>query len=205
MADLASSLLREFEGYRDTPYWDVNAYRSGYGSDTTTNAAGQVIPIRQGMTVSRDDAERDLARRTQTEFMPRAISAVGERNWATLSPQQQAALVSITYNYGSLPSSVASAIASGDMNAATRAIEGLSGHNGGVNRSRRMREAAIFSGRENYGGSPNTTPTGNALTSVTPPPDTQNALAEIAPFQMIDMRQDPAAFMSRRRFQNALG
>ena len=207
MADLASSLLREFEGYRSTPYWDVNAYRSGYGSDTMTTADGTVMPIRQGMDVSRDDAERDLARRTQQEFMPRARSAVGEGRWANLSPQQQAALISITYNYGSLPGSVASAIASGDMAGATRAIEGLQGQNGGVNRDRRLREAAIFSGREAFGGSnqPNSQPMpGNALASVNAPP-APNALAEIQPYQMPDMAQDPRAFMSRRRYGNALG
>lgn len=138
-------LIREFEGFRETPYWDVNAHRTGYGSDTVTLADGRVVPVDPNTRVTREDAERDLERRVSQEFMPRAASAVGQDVWNTLSEPQRAALTSITYNYGSLPSSVARAVASGDMAAATQAIRALSSHNDGVNESRRNREADIFS------------------------------------------------------------
>ena len=36
----AFDLIKRFEGFRTTPYWDVNAYRTGYGSDTVTLADG---------------------------------------------------------------------------------------------------------------------------------------------------------------------
>ncbi len=143
--DATLNLIRQFEGYRDTPYWDVNAFRTGYGSDTVTMADGSVVPVTEGMRITREDAERDLARRVQSEFMPRAASAVGSA-WDTLSDQQKAALVSITYNYGSLPESVARAVSSGNFDAGAAAIRGLSSHNDGVNAKRRAQEADIFGG-----------------------------------------------------------
>lgn len=139
----ALDLIRQFEGYRDTPYWDVNAYRTGYGSDTVTMADGSVVPVSQGMQITRDDAERDLQRRVFGEFMPRAQAAAGAR-WAELSPAQQSVLTSLAYNYGSVPKAVAQAVqGGGDVVAA---INSLSSHNDGVNASRRAQEAAIYGG-----------------------------------------------------------
>jgi len=141
----SAALIRSFEGYRDKPYWDVNAHRVGYGSDTVTNPDGSVQKVQPGMQITRDQAELDLQRRISTEFQPRAASAVGE-NWAKLSPQAQAALTSVTYNYGSLPRSVAEAAQSGDPAKIAQAVEGLAGHNGGVNANRRMQEANLIRG-----------------------------------------------------------
>lgn len=142
-SDATLNLLREFEGFRETPYWDVNAYRTGYGSDTITTADGRVVPVAQGMSVSREDAERDLQRRVSNEFMPRAQKAAGAA-WDGLNENQRAALTSIAYNYGSIPGSVEAALQSGgDVSAA---IMGLSGHNDGVNAGRRQREAQLFGG-----------------------------------------------------------
>lgn len=144
--DPTLDLIREHEGFRETPYWDVNALRTGYGSDTVTLADGTVKPVVEGTVVSREDAERDLKRRVDTEFRPRVISAVGAETFANLSPNQQAALTSITYNYGSLPESVARAVQSGDMNAAAAAIDALGVHNDGINARRRRQEAELFAG-----------------------------------------------------------
>ena len=141
------SLIRDAEGYRENPYWDVNAYRAGYGSDTVTHEDGSVVPVRQGMTVDREAAERDLMRRVNTEFLPSAVNAVGQGRFNALDPNQQAALVSLPYNYGSGAwdgslSGVAEALRSGgDVKAA---IQSLASHNNGVNRNRRMREASYF-------------------------------------------------------------
>ena len=142
----AFSLIRSFEGFRESPYWDVNALRTGYGSDTVTMPDGSVQRVTDTTRVTREDAERDLARRVNTEFMPRAAAAVGADAFAALSAPQQAALASITYNYGSLPASVAEAARSGDPVATANAIRALGDHNEGVNRDRRNREADIFAG-----------------------------------------------------------
>jgi predicted RNA-binding protein YlxR (DUF448 family) len=55
-------------------------------------------------------------------------------------------LTSIAYNYGSLPNSVAEAARSGDQEKIAVAIEALGGHNDGVNRARRYKEAALVRG-----------------------------------------------------------
>lgn len=143
-----AAILRQFEGFRSTPYWDVNAYRVGYGSDTITRADGTVVKVTPGMSVSREDAERDLARRSK-EFEATAIGQVGPDAWAALAPNARSALTSVAYNYGSLPNSVVQAVKGGDVTAIANSVAGLQGHNDGVNRDRRLKEAAIISGATN--------------------------------------------------------
>lgn len=140
--DRTMQLLRDKEGFKSSTYWDVNAHRVGFGSDTITTADGKVRPVKQGDTVSRDDAERDLKRRTN-ESLASVQSAVGAEAFAKLNPNQQASLGSVTYNYGKLPDSVAAAVRTGDAEAIARSIEALQGHNDGVNRDRRLSEAAL--------------------------------------------------------------
>ena len=141
----AADFLRRREGFREAPYYDVNAYRAGFGSDTTTLADGTVVPVRQGMTVSREDAERDLARRIP-EFERRAAAAIGEERFAALPPNAQAALISIAYNYGTLPGRIREAARSGDLVALSQAVAGLAGDNQGVNAGRRREEATMIAG-----------------------------------------------------------
>lgn len=141
----AADFLRRREGFRESPYYDVNAFRAGYGSDTATLADGTVVPVRQGMTVSREDAERDLTRRIP-EFERRVVSAVGQDQYAALPPNAQAALISIAYNYGTLPGSIRAAARSGDPAALAQAVAGLAGDNEGVNAIRRREEAAMIAG-----------------------------------------------------------
>lgn len=142
----AKALLRKKEGFRSSPYWDVNAHRIGYGSDTVTYADGSVVKVRPGMKISRADAERDLDRRAR-EFAETAIKQVGRREWGALPPAAQAALTSVTYNYGKLPNSVANAVKTGNVEMVAAAVEGLKGHNNGVNADRRLAEAAMIRGQ----------------------------------------------------------
>jgi len=140
--DRTMQVLRDKEGFKSSTYWDVNAHRVGFGSDTITAADGSVRQVKQGDTVTRADAERDLQRRS-AEFLGGVKSSVGEEAFNKLNPNQQAALGSVAYNYGSLPPQVAAAARSGDTEALAKSIEGLQGHNGGVNASRRLSEAAL--------------------------------------------------------------
>ena len=141
-----AQMLRNSEGFREDPYWDVNAYRAGYGSSTYTTADGQVKTVQQGVKVSREDAERDLQRRITTEFMPKTKNAVGADIWDRMPPSAQAALTSITYNYGSLPSRVSRVVKStnGDLNAIADAVEALGSDDNGVNMRRRKEEADVI-------------------------------------------------------------
>jgi GH24 family phage-related lysozyme (muramidase) len=145
----ALSLIKQFEGFSNDPYWDVNAYRAGYGSDTVTRADGSIVPVRQGVTVSREDAERDLSRRVLTEFQPSARGAIGGDVFDQLTDGQRSVLTSLAYNYGTGAwaddlSGVVSAIQSRDREGTIAAIRALGAHNNGINAGRRNREADIF-------------------------------------------------------------
>lgn len=145
-SDKAVAILRKFEGFRDTPYMDVTKYRVGFGSDTVTLADGKVVPVQKGMKITREDAERDLQRRVG-EFQAQAAKDAGPA-WNNLTPDQQAALTSVAYNYGSLPKGVVAAIQTGDAGNIARSVQSLADHNKGVNYNRRMAEAAIIGGEQ---------------------------------------------------------
>ena len=76
-AAVGMDLTRKFEGFREKPYFDVNAQRVGYGSDTVTTPEGKVVPVTKSTTTTQKDAERDLRRRIETEFIPKAAAQVG--------------------------------------------------------------------------------------------------------------------------------
>lgn len=140
----AVSLIKGFEGYRDTPYWDVNAYRIGYGSDTVTLADGTVRKVAPGDRINQADADRDISRRVRDEFEPIVAKAVGSEALAGMSAAQRSALTSIAYNYGEIPDRLIPAIRSGNADSVAAAIRGLSADNGGINAKRREREAAVY-------------------------------------------------------------
>lgn len=146
VVEKSAALLRQFEGFIATPKWDVNAYRVGFGSDTITLSDGTIKKVTQGMAVSVADAQRDLTRRIG-EFQGRIVSQIGIDRWASFTDQQQAALTSIAYNYGSLPERIVGAVKAGSTESIVTAIKGLAGDNDGINRDRRNTEAAIFGGR----------------------------------------------------------
>lgn len=142
-ADIAASMLRKHEGFAPDAYWDVNAYRAGYGSDTVTRADGSVERVTKDTKVTRADAERDLARRLK-EFQKQLANEVGMDNWNALNEQTKAALTSVGYNYGSFKNlkNLRAAIATRDTNKIADAVAQLQNHNAGVNRKRRLIEAA---------------------------------------------------------------
>lgn len=138
-----ASLLRELEGFKEESYYDVNAFRAGYGSDTYTTASGEVIPVTETSRVSLEDAERDLDRRIRTEFGQRAKAAAGDA-WDSYNPMQKAALTSIVYNYGNIPERISGAVRSGNPRRVSEAIQTLRGDNDGINSRRRLKEAEMM-------------------------------------------------------------
>ncbi len=145
----STDLLKQLEGYSSTAYWDVNAYRTGYGSDTYTTADGVVHKVTKDSVITREDAERDLARRTSI-FANSARNSVGASTWDSLPTSAQAALTSIAYNYGSLsklPSvreAAKQSASTGDMTALANAVRARSGDNNSVNAKRRNIEADLI-------------------------------------------------------------
>ena len=141
--ETTAGVLRELEGFKEKPYYDVNAFRAGYGSDTYTTASGEVIPVTENSRVSREDAERDLNRRIREEFGARARTTAGEA-WDTYNPLQKAALTSIAYNYGSIPDRISDEVRSGDPQRVATAIMSLADDNDGINKKRRIKESEMM-------------------------------------------------------------
>lgn len=149
----AKAILRKEEGFRDTPYYDTNAHRVGYGSDTTI-VNGKPVRVTPGMKITQDQAEQDLTYRLTSQEGARVASQVGD-GWATLPDNVKAGLASVGYNYGSLPDPVVSAARSGDPAKIAAAVAALD-----ANPKRRQREAAIIAGTSGApaGTAPATTP-----------------------------------------------
>lgn len=140
----ATGLLRHFEGFSSKAYWDVNAYRTGYGSDTITKADGTIVKVTKDTVITRADAERDLARRAQLSAN-RAKGQVSSSTWNSLPSNVQAALTSYAYNYGSLTKDVVEAthkaVQSNNMKILADAVRKRQTNNNGVNAKRRNQEA----------------------------------------------------------------
>lgn len=152
--DPSMGALRHFEGFRSEPYYDVNHWRVGYGSDTITKPDGTVEPVGQNTKVTPDDAERDLQRRTR-DTQNKIVLQVGPQAWGGLNPTQQAALTSMAYNYGALPYDVQFAVrGGGGSQAIASAMLGHRGDNGGVNAARRQQEAQAMTGGQMPTGLP---------------------------------------------------
>lgn len=177
----AKALLRKEEGFRDSPYWDVNAHRVGYGSDTTVTAEGKVVRVTQGMKITRDDAERDLEYRLMKREGAQVQKQLGA-TWDKLSDNARAGLASVGYNYGSLPKSVVAAARTGDPVAIADAVAALP-----ANKTRRQREAALIRG----GGMPSgvsseTTASINSGQPAAPPVQ----VAQVLPTEPLALRRD---------------
>lgn len=143
-AAAAGNFLKDKEGYRDEAYWDVDHWRVGYGSDTRTNPGGGYQTTRQGDVTNRDLATQDLARRIG-EFTETIKREIGSARFDAMAPGQQAAMISMAYNYGSLSATgEVGTFKSGSNEEIVAAIRGLAGHNEGVNASRRNEEADMF-------------------------------------------------------------
>lgn len=139
----ATDLIKKFEGFQSTAYWDVNAFRAGFGSDTVTLSDDSIVKVTKGMTVSLADANRDLDRRI-LEFQKGIERSIGKDTFGSMNQNQQAALTSIAYNYGSLPERLVEAIRTGSAENIYTTIRALGNDNGGINRGRRNQEADLY-------------------------------------------------------------
>lgn len=126
------------------PAWDVNAYRTGYGSDYITHEDGSIEKVtRNSGPITRADAGRDLARQLP-DYGARVKDAVGQDVWDALPDETKASMVSAAYNYGTLPASVvATAKQSKSPFDIALAIKKL-GQNKGINNPERRSEEAVY-------------------------------------------------------------
>ena len=188
---LAAELLRQKEGVRSKPYWDVNALRAGYGSDTVTRPDGSVQRVTKDTVVTKEDAERDLARRV-TDFASIAQREIGA-NFSNLTPQAQAAITSVAYNYGTTKkvAGLVKAAQTGDNNAIAKSIAGAANHNGGVNKQRRLDEAAIVLGKKQLTANPISVDTVAGFNGAANIPNPQSQLGDVKSYnsQMVQAAQ----------------
>ena len=143
----APNLISEFEGFRDKPYWDVNAWRVGFGSDTYTDEKGNIKRVTRNTKITKEQALIDLFNRVGG-FEADLAEDIGPNAWNSLNAKQRAALTSVAYNYGSIPKVLATAVQSGDKGKIQAAFANLSAHNAGINKKRRMKELRVFLGAE---------------------------------------------------------
>lgn len=100
--DKTSEFLKQYEGFAPKATWDVNAYRIGHGSDTLTLNDGTFRKVKKGDVTTKELAAKDLTRRVKNDFEPKVKKQIGENYYNNLPDPAKTALISITYNYGSL-------------------------------------------------------------------------------------------------------
>lgn len=140
----SAALLKRREGFIPEAAYDVNAYRVGFGSDTTTDRFGRQSPVTENTVTTLEAANRDLARRIN-EFQTTIKREIGADRFNAFGIDQQAALTSIAYNYGSLQGTGRlDTFRNGTESQIVEAIKSLAPHNDGINSERRLEEAALF-------------------------------------------------------------
>ncbi len=144
-SDAYINLLKGWEGFRATPYWDVNHYSIGYG---TSCPSDQVDYYNQN-PISEETA--DAMMRASLAGFERSVNNYAKKHGLNLTQNQFDALVSFTYNCGdswttSLNGYFNTALRYGDTGRLFMYGIGLYGMAGGkyILMKRRMREANIY-------------------------------------------------------------
>ena len=136
----AANFIGFFEHFSAATYWDVNAWRLGFGSDTEGPDQVKVV---KGMTTTRPRALQNLLLRIP-EFEAEIIRQVSQSVWDHYTasfPNVCLALLSFVYNYGELTPSLASCVIHGV--GISDAIQARMTDNAGENSKRRFAEAAM--------------------------------------------------------------
>ena len=152
----AYDLILKYEGFRATAKWDKTNWRIGHGSSTVTKEDGSVYRLSNKrrrtptITITLEDAHRDLRRRTSDEFIPKVKKSLGDDVMSAWEDGTIAALTSICYNYGSLPNTIIDAAKTKTTSTLVAAVRALGTHNAGINKNRRNKEAAYIETAEGY-------------------------------------------------------
>ena len=118
----AANFIKAMESFSSKAYWDVNAWRIGYGSDTITLPDGTFKKVIKTDTITRELAALDLQRRIKKEFEPTIIKQIG-KNYSKIKSNAKIALISLAYNYGSITHpEIIKAARLGDSNEIGKAI-----------------------------------------------------------------------------------
>ena len=139
------SAIKKHEGFRSTPYWDVNGYAIGYGQHTNP-LTGR--PVQPSDFIDKSAADSLLSSAIQP-YADRVYGQVGPDIWNKMTANQQNAMVDLAYNYGSVPKDVLGAVKqwdqTGDASVVSDALIARGQRdNGGILMNRRQDEADAF-------------------------------------------------------------
>ena len=111
----AREFIKTEEGFEERAYWDVNAWRIGYGSDNITKLNGTVKTVIETSVTTMEEAELDLDRRLLNEFKPKAVRSLQSEgiNYDEISTAAKVVFIDLAYNYGSVFPSLSGAYARG--------------------------------------------------------------------------------------------
>jgi lysozyme len=132
----AIDLIKEFESFSPTPYWDEQRYSIGYGT-----------PAGQRTWIDKAQAEQELM-----TYATQANQTIDELIQVPLSPSERIALISFEYNTGGLRgSTLVAKLNQGDPLGAAqefdRWIHGEDGQALAVLKQRRAKERHLFQGK----------------------------------------------------------
>lgn len=133
----AAGFIGYWEGFISYAKWDVNAYRTGFGSDTE---GPDQTPVTKATTTTRERALQNLAVRIP-QYVDTARKQLGDL-WDKLGVSTQVAVIDICYNYGDLPDSVLFAFLHNSSGVAS-AIRLHESDNKRINADRRAAEAGL--------------------------------------------------------------
>lgn len=102
---IATNFIADQEDFEPNAYWDTNGYAIGYGNHYYMNGSA----VQQGDTISKADALTLLQFYVQQFYNGQVQPKIS----VSLNDNQVAALISLSYNCGSVPNSLASLINEG--------------------------------------------------------------------------------------------
>ena len=152
--------LEEVEKYAPEAYWDENAWRYGYGTDTFITAEGDSVAVtkRGKMSkISKEEAKKQLEIQLERTFRKELRNKFGKDYYNSLPKGVRWGLESLAYNAGSdlndTGGEIKKAIQDGDFNkaadlVATQVPQGHKLYN------RRQQEAAFIRGGSGQGSIP---------------------------------------------------
>lgn len=129
--DNVTDWLSEVEGFSEKSYWDVDAYRYGYGTDTFITAEGDSVAVtKKGKMskISKEEAKKQLEIQVERTFRKELRTKFGEDYYNNLPKGVRIGLESLAYNAGSdlndSGGKIKKAIQDGDFNKAADLIAG---------------------------------------------------------------------------------
>ena len=90
--------LASVEGFSPKAYWDVNAFRVGFGTDTLVNAKGDSSKVKRRTRITEEEAIRNLGINLDKTFRAELRNKFGAETYDALPDGVKIGLESLAYN-----------------------------------------------------------------------------------------------------------